>query len=213
MWRYSRDRAAIALRWSWLCAQLTDLEMKIRQHSDLYLELTQTKGQVQLLPTAKSEVEPEPANHQGDRTEEEAPGDWLCSRARPLVLSEFRKRKLFQTTNMHTISKKAARPSNIKCGCQWPQVPCTLCTGRADPTAPRELAETMMPATRVALLDAGYHPVLSFASGECHIRLGRNSFGFPEVECRGENKYYMKPTRMTLLSSLEPFLNSISVSQ
>ncbi|KPU80301.1 uncharacterized protein Dana_GF18542, isoform D [Drosophila ananassae] len=166
VWRYSRDRAAIALRWSWLCAQLTDLEMKIRQHSDLYLELTQTKGQVQLLPTGKSEVDPpEPANHQGDRAAEEAaPTDWLCSRARPLVLSEFRKRKLFQTTNMHTISKKAARPSNIKCGCQWPQVPCTLCTGRADPTAPRELAETMMPATRVALLDAGYHPVLSFAS-------------------------------------------------
>ncbi|KAH8336281.1 hypothetical protein KR074_007166 [Drosophila pseudoananassae] len=161
VWRYSRDRAAIALRWSWLCAQLTDLEMKIRQHSDLYLELTQSKGQVQLVQSDKSEVGPEPANHQG---EEATSSDWLCSRARPLVVSEFRKRKLFQTTNMHTISKKAARPSNIKCGCQWPHVPCALCTGREDPTAPRELAETMMPATRVALLDPGYHPVLSFAS-------------------------------------------------
>nr|XP_036673446.1 uncharacterized protein LOC118877700 isoform X1 [Drosophila suzukii] len=158
VWRYSKDRAAIALRWSWLCSQLTDLEMKIRQHSDLFSELTQSKGEVQLAKT--SPPLPPPANG----IKEEPSGDYLCSRARPLVLSEFHKRKLFQTTNMHTISKKAARPSNIKCGCQWPQVPCTLCTGRTDPTAPRDLVETMMPANRVALLDAGYHPVLSFAS-------------------------------------------------
>ncbi|KQS39024.1 uncharacterized protein LOC6553106 isoform X3 [Drosophila erecta] len=161
VWRYSRDRAGIALRWSWLCSQLTDLEMKIRQHSDLYLDLTQSKGEVQLESTAKTSPSlPPPANG----IKEEPGSDYLCSRARPLVLSEFRKRKLFQTTNMHTISKKAARPSNIKCGCQWPQVPCTLCTGRTDPTAPRDLVETMMPQNRVALLDAGYHPVLSFAS-------------------------------------------------
>ncbi|KAH8265307.1 hypothetical protein KR038_003781 [Drosophila bunnanda] len=160
VWRYSKDRAAIALRWSWLCSQLGDLEMKIRQYSDLYVELSQSKGEVQLEATASQSPLTFPANG----LKEEPPSDWLCSRARPLVLSEFRKRKLFQTTNMHTISKKAARPSNIKCGCQWPQVPCTLCTGRADPTAPRELIETMMPANRVALIDAGFHPVLSFAS-------------------------------------------------
>ncbi|KAH8288433.1 hypothetical protein KR054_002695 [Drosophila jambulina] len=160
VWRYSKDRAAIALRWSWLCSQLGDLEMKIRQYSDLYVELSHSKGEVQLEATASQSPATQPAN--GLR--EEPSSDLLCSRARPLVLSEFRKRKLFQTTNMHTISKKAARPSNIKCGCQWPQVPCTLCTGRADPTAPRELVETMMPANRVALIDAGYHPVLSFAS-------------------------------------------------
>ncbi|KAH8363087.1 hypothetical protein KR084_005229 [Drosophila pseudotakahashii] len=161
VWRYSRDRAGIALRWSWLCSQLTDLEMKIRQHSDLYSELTQSKGEVQLEATAKTSP---PLAPPANGLKEEPSGDYLCSRARPLVLSEFHKRKLFQTTNMHTISKKAARPSNIKCGCQWPQVPCSLCTGRADPTAPRDLVETMMPANRVALLDAGYHPVLSFAS-------------------------------------------------
>ncbi|XP_017054773.2 LOW QUALITY PROTEIN: uncharacterized protein LOC108097145 [Drosophila ficusphila] len=161
VWRYSKDRAGIALRWSWLCSQLNDLDMKIRQYHDLHLELTQSKGHVQLEATAKAlPLLPPPANG----IKEEVSPDYLCSRTRPLVQSEFRKRKLFQTTNMHTISKKAARPSNIKCGCQWPQVPCTLCTGRADPTAPRDLVETMMPANRVALLDAGYHPVLSFAS-------------------------------------------------
>lgn len=142
--------------------------MKIRQHSDLYMDLTQSKGQIQLETTVKTSPSLTPP---ANGIKEEPGSDYLCSRARPLVLSEFRKRKLFQTTNMHTISKKAARPSNIKCGCQWPQVPCTLCTGRTDPTAPRDLVETMMPQNRVALLDAGYHPVLSFASGEWEVTL------------------------------------------
>ncbi|XP_017847407.1 uncharacterized protein LOC108603263 isoform X2 [Drosophila busckii] len=166
VWRYSQDRAAIALRWSWLCTQIADLEMKIRQHSDVYNDLGRAKGVVLLeeTPAPKNgykEQQPVPMEP------EEIGADYLCSRARPLVLNEFRKRKLFQTTNMHTISKKVARPSSIKCGCQWPQVPCTLCTGRPDPTAPRDLPETMMPQNRVALLDAGYHPVLSFPIDVC----------------------------------------------
>ncbi|EDV93499.1 GH18240 [Drosophila grimshawi] len=182
VWRYSRDRANIALRWSWLCTQVSDLDMKIRQHNDVYNDLCRSEGKVLLEST------PAPKNGYKDQQQQQlqlqqqqqlqslpmdgdqqatSAGDHLCSRARPLMLSEFRKRKLFQTTNMHTISKKAARPSNIKCGCQWPQVPCTLCTGRPDPTAPRDLPETLMPQIRVALLDPGYHPVLSFSNDVC----------------------------------------------
>ncbi|KAH8311592.1 hypothetical protein KR044_007118 [Drosophila immigrans] len=168
VWRYTKDRAAIALRWTWLCAQVADLEMKIRQHNDVYNDLYRSKGDVLLEPTPAPKngyKELLPTQSTADLTEQSA--DWLCSRTRPLMLSDFRKRKLFQTINMHTISKKAARPSNIKCGCQWPQVPCTLCTGRPDPTAPRDLPETLMPQNRVALLDASYHPVLSFSDDVC----------------------------------------------
>lgn len=43
--------------------------------------------------------------------------------------------------------------------------PCALCTGRADPTAPRDPPDTMMMSDRIALLDPGYHPVLSFREG------------------------------------------------
>ncbi|XP_051864186.1 platelet binding protein GspB isoform X1 [Drosophila albomicans] len=171
VWRYTRDRAAIALRWTWLCAQVADLEMKIRQHNDVYNDLYRSKGDVLLESTpAPKKGDNELQSTTGDLAEQSATEpqpDWLCSRTRPLMLSEFRKRKLFQTINMHTISKKAARPSNIKCGCQWPQVPCTLCTGRPDPTAPRDLPETLMPQNRVALLDASYHPVLSFPDDVC----------------------------------------------
>ncbi|KAH8359962.1 hypothetical protein KR093_009786 [Drosophila rubida] len=173
VWRYTRDRAAIALRWTWLCAQVADLEMKIRQHNDVYNDLYRSKGDVLLEPTPapkngyKDLPATQPPTDLCEQTAEQQPADWLCSRTRPLMLSKFRKRKLFQTINMHTISKKAARPSNIKCGCQWPQVPCTLCTGRPDPTAPRDLPETLMPQNRVALLDASYHPVLSFPDDVC----------------------------------------------
>lgn len=40
-----------------------------------------------------------------------------------------------------------------------------MCTGRSDPTAPRDLPDTLPTAERVALLDPGFHPVLSFPDG------------------------------------------------
>ncbi|KAI8129024.1 KAT8 regulatory NSL complex subunit 1 [Lucilia cuprina] len=152
-WRYSRDRAAIASRWSWLLSQISDLEIKIRQHSELHQEIIRSKGLVTCGGGGgdNSKV--------GEQVNEEQMGS--C-RTRGYVPSLFRKRKLIQTTNIHTISKKAARPSTIKCGCQWPLHPCALCTGRLDPTAPRDLPDTMMMSDRIALLDSGYHPVLSF---------------------------------------------------
>lgn len=56
--------------------------------------------------------------------------------------------------------------STLKCGCQWPLQPCALCTGRPDPTAPRDLPDTLPTTERVALLDPGFHPVLSFPDGK-----------------------------------------------
>lgn len=44
--------------------------------------------------------------------------------------------------------------------------PCALCTGRTDPTAPRDLPDMMPASERVALLDPGFHPVLSFPEGK-----------------------------------------------
>ena len=61
--------------------------------------------------------------------------------------------------------------STVKCGCQWPMLPCALCTGRTDPTAPRDLPDMMPASERVALLDPGFHPVLSFAEGNFAIFL------------------------------------------
>lgn len=59
--------------------------------------------------------------------------------------------------------------STIKCGCRWPVHPCLLCTGRTDPTAPRDLPDMMSTQESVALLDPCYHPILSFPEGSILI--------------------------------------------
>lgn len=90
-----------------------------------------------------------------------------CARTRPLV--NFRKRKLLQTNGLHAVSKKAARPATIRCGCVFPSVPCALCTGRTDPTHPRDLPDNMSKAERISLIDAGFHPVFSLPEGLPHF--------------------------------------------
>lgn len=59
--------------------------------------------------------------------------------------------------------------SSVKCGCHWPIHPCTLCTGRSDPTAPRDLPDTMPVSETIGLVDPCFHPVLSFKEGNHHF--------------------------------------------
>ncbi|KAK9730597.1 hypothetical protein QE152_g14445 [Popillia japonica] len=47
-WKYATERAAIAARWTWLQAQISDLEYRIRQHSELYKQIRSSKGAVKL---------------------------------------------------------------------------------------------------------------------------------------------------------------------
>jgi KAT8 regulatory NSL complex subunit 1 len=89
------------------------------------------------------------------------------ARVRPLVKSTFRKRKLLQTSGLHLVSKKAARPSTVRCGCQPPLPTCALCTGRRDPMVPQQLDLLTVPE-RIAQLNPTFHPVLSFPDGECY---------------------------------------------
>ncbi|XP_063703878.1 KAT8 regulatory NSL complex subunit 1 [Culicoides brevitarsis] len=171
-WRWARDRSSIASRWTWLLAQISDLEYRIRQHNELYQQIKRTKGAVQLEGEPDSEPEVEsvngyrgvlPGGSKPVETEADAErGNGTSARTRAFIRGTFRKRKLLQTSNLHTISKKAAKSSTIKCGCYWPMHPCALCTGRADPTGPRDLPDTMPESERIALVDPGFHPVLSF---------------------------------------------------
>lgn len=91
-----------------------------------------------------------------------------ASRTRPFVKSAYRKRKLLHTAGLHLISRKAARPVTVRCGCQ-PPFSCALCTGRSDPTTDPARVERIEPTTlseKIALLDYSFHPVLSFPSGK-----------------------------------------------
>lgn len=43
-YRWARDRAKIASRWTWLLAQISDLEYRVRQHQELYILLKKSNG-------------------------------------------------------------------------------------------------------------------------------------------------------------------------
>ncbi|CAK9797138.1 KAT8 regulatory NSL complex subunit 1 [Anthophora quadrimaculata] len=45
-WRYAQDRAGVAARWTWLQAQISDLEYRIRQHNELQRHIRANKGLV-----------------------------------------------------------------------------------------------------------------------------------------------------------------------
>lgn len=45
-WRWARDRAGVASRWTWLQAQISDLEYRIRQHNEIHRQIRAAKGNV-----------------------------------------------------------------------------------------------------------------------------------------------------------------------
>ncbi|XP_039755093.1 KAT8 regulatory NSL complex subunit 1 [Pararge aegeria] len=149
LWTWQKTRASIASRWCWLQVQVQELEYKIRQHNDLHRQVREAKGPVQF--------EGEPEGYSGS-----LPGtEDSCARVRPLRRDAFNKRKLLQMHNLHIATNKAAKPSDIKCSCQYRVESCPVCTGRAEPTQPLPPFSTLAPAQRLALVDPAYHPVLS----------------------------------------------------
>lgn len=109
LWKWVHERAAVAYRWTWLQAQIQELEYKIRQHNDLHRRLRAAKGTSLLC---------EPSGYSGPLPGETTSTDSCevdsCARVRPLNQTVFRKRKLLQMHNLHTAAEKAAKPSNIR---------------------------------------------------------------------------------------------------
>lgn len=173
-WKWLHDRAAIASRWSWLQAQISDLEYRIRQNNEVNKQIRTGKGKVALAgddpPRLCDSIVvngyhgalPGTTGKVGD---EEIVPESAC-RTRPLLRSSFRKRKLLHTAGLHLTSKKAAKPSTIQCGCHLPLTSCTLCTGRPNPTLPRPDMDLLTVNERIALLDPAFHPVLSLPCGK-----------------------------------------------
>ncbi|KAJ9601111.1 hypothetical protein L9F63_000746 [Diploptera punctata] len=189
-WKWAQDRAGVASKWTWLQAQISDLEYRIRQHNEIHRQIRAAKGPVTLgehVSTSSSALMPAVTrnNHMvvngfhgllpGGGTSGKPGSDEVvngnlqsgcgptmsCARVRPLVRSTFRKRKLLQTSGLHLVSKKAARASTVRCGCRLPLPTCALCTGRSDPMVPQQPDLLTVPE-RIALLNPTFHPVLSF---------------------------------------------------
>lgn len=166
LWRYSLDRATIAARWTWLQAQIADIEYRIRLHTDLHKQIRSGKGAVQLedpIPSVSTNSSQTTINgYRGQLSE--GVQEYQCARTRPFF--GFKKRKLLQISGLHAVSKRAARPSTMKCGCIPLGIPCALCTGRSDPTYPRDSSDTLSRSEKIALLDPSFHPVFSLAEGK-----------------------------------------------
>ncbi|KAL6429716.1 hypothetical protein ACFW04_007552 [Cataglyphis niger] len=166
-WRYAQDRAGVASRWTWLQAQISDLEYRIRQHNDLQRQIRAAKGLV-VLENAET-VNGYSGALPGSTGRYNSPeGELPASRTRPFVWSFYRKRKLLQVDRLHEVSKRAAKASTVRCNCDHVLPACALCTGRLDPMQPQEPIEQLSVQERVALVDPSFHPVLSFPDEIVH---------------------------------------------
>ena len=96
-WRYARDRASVVGRWTWLQANISDLEYRIRQYSECHRQLRTNKGSVRLDDLATPTTKPSPSSEDmvvnGCHSEVVTDTETAC-RVRPLDLRAFRKRKI-----------------------------------------------------------------------------------------------------------------------
>ena len=151
-WKWATERGAIACRWSWLEAQIGDLDFKIRQQNELYKQFRAAKGQISFYST-----EPRPPVSE--------PADQYSSCMRTLPLKEMKKRKLVRSAFILANAKATSNDvkPNVLCSCS--SLPafagsCVLCNDRYNYV--QAIDTNCMPvAERVALLDAAYHIVTS----------------------------------------------------
>ncbi|XP_012228213.1 uncharacterized protein nsl1 isoform X2 [Linepithema humile] len=161
-WRYAQDRAGVASQWTWLQAQISDLEYRIRQHNEWQRQIRAAKGLV-VLENAET-VNGYSGALPGSTGRYNSPeGELPASRTRPFVWNYYRKRKLLTVDRLHEVSKRAAKASTVRCNCDHVLPACALCTGRLDPMQPQEPIEQLSVQERVTLVDSSYHPVLSFS--------------------------------------------------
>ncbi|XP_011304270.1 KAT8 regulatory NSL complex subunit 1 [Fopius arisanus] len=168
-WKYAQERAGIASRWTWLQAQISDLEYKIRQHNELQRQMRLSKGLAYLdnaeTVNGYSGVLPGSTSRHSTSESEGSPS---TSRTRPFLWDVYRKRKLLRLEGLHEYSKRAARPSTVRCECDGSLASCAICTGRRDSMQPQEPFELLSVPERIALVDPSYHPVLSFPEDVTH---------------------------------------------
>jgi len=142
IWKWANERSRLASRWTWLQAQVADLEFRIRGQNDATMHARAYKTPP--LPP----VLPENS----------------CSRTVP-ISKDFRWRRLIKSSKILSESnKKLVKFSHVPCICSsLPQTvaPCLSCNGRYNYL--RQIDGENAPiAERISLLDPSCHPVLSF---------------------------------------------------
>ena len=186
---WASERAMIASRWTWLQAQVSDLEYRIRQQSDLYRQLRSLKGAVVLNDASSvavvslNSVSERPVSDNssqisslGGACEPSVDCNGVspvtfdsatCRAARCLPIRPCRRRRLLRPPGDSRLSthRKAALLSTVRCtSCHPPATPCALCAGKYNSVI--SLGTNLPSLERTALLDAAFHPVLSFNAGK-----------------------------------------------
>lgn len=142
IWKWANERSRLASRWTWLQAQIADLEFRIRGQNDATMHARNHKTPP--LPP----VLPENS----------------CSRTVP-ISKDFRRRRLIKSSQILSNSnKRLVKFSHVPCICSsLPQTvaPCLSCNGRYNYIRQIEGENAPVPE-RVSLLDPCCHPVLSF---------------------------------------------------
>jgi len=175
----------IASRWTWLQAQVSDLEYRIRQQSDLYRQLRSLKGTVTLYDPPSSDSRhtvnetlandgPRKASSSSEPNVDcnglllTAADSATCRAARCLAIRPCRRRRLVRPhgdTVRLLCHRRSQSLSTVRCtSCHPPATPCALCAGKHNYTLP--LGPQLPALERTALLDPAFHPVLSFSTGK-----------------------------------------------
>jgi len=184
----------IASRWTWLQAQVSDIEYKIRQQSDIYRQLRQLKGAAISYRSCQADVPMQTMSAAGQKSWIDNGGsdvrsdcgsnsetasssdaerssavnyDATCRAARCSAVRSCRQRRLLRSvaTILHVANqRKAIAPSTLRCTACYP--PATPCA-----LCSGRLNHVLRVGShqsvheRIALLDPAFHPVLSFPQG------------------------------------------------
>ncbi|VEN50893.1 unnamed protein product, partial [Callosobruchus maculatus] len=104
----------------------------------------------------------------------DAADQYTCARARPVL--NFRKRKLLQVRGLHAVSKKAARPSTVRCGCCRGDAASASTAAYAVRLAEGSSASSGAEQALAPLISA---PSLAVADGCCAVCTGRTDATHP----------------------------------
>ncbi|XP_016368810.1 KAT8 regulatory NSL complex subunit 1 isoform X1 [Sinocyclocheilus rhinocerous] len=191
--RFARERATIISHWTWLQAQISDLEYRIRQQVDIYRQLRASKGLVELgdsvpscqrtetnenvLTSATSHNFTESQSRLTDTSENDisvssvtemsgtCPSnlDSSCTSARTRPLLTCRRRRLIHPNTVHNLNGKVQRVSFSPLCVCEVNGSCVMCGG-APPLSKPDLPFDRPLLERVAHQDCSIHPILSMQS-------------------------------------------------
>lgn len=151
-WRWCRDRSLVISRWTWLQAQVSDLEYKIRQHGTLHANLRKAKSQI-LSPTG-----PSISTTTDDST-------YRAARCMPLSAPVTKPRhKTMRISDAPSMGSKGRKPVMVRCQCIQAIRRCAICAGHHNYFKPMDI-HSLPVNERISQVDKGFHPVLSFPRG------------------------------------------------